>query len=180
MYELSDLKKIRKKIGITQQELAKKANVSQSLIAKIESNKIDPRYSYAKKIFETLTLLNKENELTAKDIMHKKIYSIKAISSLKEAIDKMKRHNISQMPVIKNKKVVGFISETSILEAITKGNISSKVSDIMDSTPPIVPLNTSQGMIINLLQHFPLILVEEKGEPIGIITKADLMKTLYK
>ncbi|MEM3374743.1 MAG: CBS domain-containing protein [Candidatus Woesearchaeota archaeon] len=180
MEELSELKKIRKKLGITQQELAKKANVSQSLIAKIESGKIDPSYSYAKKIFETLTLLNKETELTAKDIMHRKIYSIKTTDSLKEAIDKMKKHNISQMPVIKNKKVVGYISESLILNAIMKNNPNIKISEIMESSPPIVPENTSQGVIINLLQHFPLVLVEEKGELVGIITKADLIKIIYK
>ena len=42
MDELIELKKLRKKLGLTQNQLAKRANVSQSLIAKIESNKIDP------------------------------------------------------------------------------------------------------------------------------------------
>lgn len=176
MDELSELKKLRKKLGITQQELAKKANVSQSLIAKIESGKIDPSYSYAKKIFETLTMLDKENELTAKDLMHRRIYSVKTTDNLKDAINKMRRYKISQMPVLKNKKVVGYISETIILEKLMNGEINLKISDIMESNPPIVPQNTSQGVIINLLQHFPLVLVEEKGELLGIITKADLMK----
>ena len=44
-------------MGLTQKELATIANVSQSLIAKIESNNIDPSYSNIQKldaVFETL------------------------------------------------------------------------------------------------------------------------------
>jgi len=38
-YELEEVKKIRKKLGLTQTELANRAGVSQSLIAKIEKQK---------------------------------------------------------------------------------------------------------------------------------------------
>jgi len=51
---LSYIKKMRKKFGLTQAKLAKMAGVSQSLIAKIESEKIDPSYKIAKKIFTVL------------------------------------------------------------------------------------------------------------------------------
>ena len=56
-YELSEVKVIRKKLGLTQGELAKAAGVSQSLIAKIESTKIDPTYSKVKLIFHALESL---------------------------------------------------------------------------------------------------------------------------
>ncbi len=180
MDELIELKKLRKKLELTQTELAERANVSQSLIAKIESGNIEPSYSNAKKLFETLSLLDKKNELTAKDLMHSKIIYISNTDTLKEAIMKMRKHNISQMPVMKNKKVVGYISETLILDKLIEGEMQSlKVGDIMESSPPIVPPNTSQGMIANLLQHFPFVLIEEKGELIGIVTKADLLKVVY-
>ncbi len=180
MEELSDLKKIRKKLGLTQNQLAKKANVSQSLIAKIESQRIDPSYKNAKKLFETLSLLDTDNEMTARDIMFEKIYSIKSTDYLRDAIMKMKRHNISQMPVMKNKKVVGYISESVLLDKLLEGEMQTvKVGEIMESSPPILPPNTSQGVIANLLRHFPFVLIEEKGELIGIVTKADLLKVVY-
>jgi predicted transcriptional regulator len=181
MDELTDLKKIRKKIGITQSQLAKRANVSQSLIAKIEAKKIDPSYTNAKKLFETLSMLDKETELCARDIMYQRIISVKSTDTLKDTILKMKRYNISQMPVMKNKKVVGYISETVLLDKLIAGDTQSlKAGDIMESSPPILPPTTSQGVIANLLQHFPFVLVEEKGELIGVITKADLLKVVYK
>ena len=179
MDELSELKKMRKKLGITQKELAQKADVSQSLIAKIESGKIDPSYKNAKRLFETLSMLDKGNELTAKQLMYNKIYSVSDSDTLKEAISKMRRYNISQMPVIKNKKVLGYISESVLLDKILAGETQSKVGEIMESSPPILPPNTSQGVIASLLQHFPFVLIEEKGRLMGIITKADLLKVMY-
>jgi predicted transcriptional regulator len=181
MEDLTELKKLRKKLSLTQSQLAKKANVSQSLIAKIESSKIDPSYTNAKKLFETLSLLDQTTELNAKSLMHDKIIYIKSTDLLKDTILKMKKHNISQMPVMKNNKVVGYVSESILLEKLIDGDTQSiKVGDVMESSPPIVPPNTSQGVVANLLKHFPFVLVEEKGELIGLITKADLLKVVYK
>ena len=42
---ISEIKKRRKKLEITQTQLAVHANVSQSMIAKIESNMIEPSYA---------------------------------------------------------------------------------------------------------------------------------------
>ena len=72
-HELSEIKKIRKTLGLTQTDLAKRAAVSQSLIAKIESNKIDPTYTKTKKIFDTLNDLENKEEIKAEELMNKKI-----------------------------------------------------------------------------------------------------------
>ncbi|MBU4502216.1 MAG: helix-turn-helix domain-containing protein, partial [Nanoarchaeota archaeon] len=48
---LEEIKIRRNKIGLTQTQLARLAGVSQSLIAKIESKKIDPTFSKTKSIF---------------------------------------------------------------------------------------------------------------------------------
>ncbi|MFQ5647816.1 MAG: helix-turn-helix transcriptional regulator, partial [Candidatus Aenigmatarchaeota archaeon] len=42
MQEITEIRKIRKKLGLTQSQLAQEARVSQSLIAKIEAGKLDP------------------------------------------------------------------------------------------------------------------------------------------
>ena len=53
-FDLKEIKELRKKYKLTQEELAKKANVSQTLITKIEAGKIDPTYSNAQKILEAI------------------------------------------------------------------------------------------------------------------------------
>ena len=49
--KLNEISKKRKILGLTQSELAKLAGVSQSLIAKLESGKIEPSYTKVKTIF---------------------------------------------------------------------------------------------------------------------------------
>lgn len=179
MNDLSQIKYIRKKLGLTQTELAHKANVSQSLIAKIESNKIDPSYTNAKRLFETLSNLEVDDELIAKQFMYKKIIYANSQDSLKDTILLMRKNNISQLPVLQENKVVGYISESVLLEKVLDGQTQSKVKEVMHTNPPILPPDTKQSVIANLLKHFPLVLIEEKGKLIGIITKADLLKTVY-
>ena len=84
-YELEEIKKIRKNLGLTQSELAKRANVSQSIIAKIESGKIDPTFTKTKKIFETLNYLENKEEIKAEELMNKKIVSLTHNESIKQA-----------------------------------------------------------------------------------------------
>ena len=105
-------------MGLTQTELAKKANVSQSLIAKIESGKIDPTFTKTKKIFETLSDLEKKEEIKAEEVMKKNIVSIAPKDNIKNSIQKMKKYNISQMPVIEDNKAVGLISESILLATL--------------------------------------------------------------
>ena len=62
VFDISQLKKIRKQLDLTQFQFAKKAGISQSMIAKIESNKLDPTYSKVKKIELALELLTKHGE----------------------------------------------------------------------------------------------------------------------
>jgi len=52
--ELSEIKRLRQKVGLSQTALAKKAGVSQAHIAKIESGKVDPRFSTVEKILQCL------------------------------------------------------------------------------------------------------------------------------
>ena len=172
--ELEEIKHIRKKLGLTQTDLANAAGVSQSLIAKIESNNIDPTYSNASKIFETLQRLTHKEEKKAIDIMQKKLVFLNPGDDIKSAIAKMKKFSISQLPVIDGKTVVGYISESSILDAIVNG-VGKIVEDVMEDVPPIVSKDASIIIISNLLKFYPMVLVNERGKPIGIITKSDII-----
>ena len=176
---MSEIKEIRKKFGLTQSELAKISGVSQSLIAKIEAGRIDPTYSKIRKIFETIESIGKKHELKAEEIMTKKIIHVRPQDDIKEAIKKMKRSNISQMPVIEDNKSLGSVSESTILEAILNKK-SNKIKDIMDDSAPIVSKNTTITLVSNLLKFYPMVLVSENGELKGIITKSDLLSRMYK
>lgn len=178
---LKQIKILRKKYNLTQKDLADRAEVSQSLIAKIESGNLDPTFTKAQKIFGALEQLQEKEENKAKDLMNKKVIFADISDSIKEIIQTMKKKGISQLPALDKGKVCGLISESIILEKISgapeKVN-SLKVADLMNDSPPIVSLNMTQSNLLRLLQDYPLILVAEKGEIKGIISKTDILGKL--
>lgn len=175
--EINEIRIVRKKFGLTQAELAKKSGVSQSLVAKIESGAIDPSFSNVRKIFDFLSTLQKERGLKAGDVMHPLLISTEPSSSIKSAVAKMKKHGISQLPVIMKCKCVGLVSEAAILNSIFDRNVE-KVEDVMEDAPPIVSKNTSVEAVSELLKHTPIVLVSEKGRLNGIVTKSDIISKL--
>ncbi len=174
VYDISEIKVIRKKLGLTQAELARSAGVSQSLVAKIESGSIDPAYSNVMKIFGFLEGLKKEAELKAADVMHSPIISVGPNDEIRNAVLKMKKHGISQIPVLDSGRCIGFISETSILNNILEKN-ARIVEDIMEECPPIIDENASVEIVSEILRHVSLVIVSEKGRLKGIITRADVI-----
>ena len=174
-----EIKEIRKKLGLTQSELSKRSGVSQSLIAKVEAGILDPTYSKLKKIISALSEAGKKKELKADKIMNPKVIYVNPGDKIKDVIKKMKRHGISQLPVIEEHKAIGVVSETTILDALLSKK-GKHVRDIMTDAPPIVSKNSSVSVISNLLQFYPMVLVSENGRMKGVITKSDLLGKMYK
>ncbi len=178
-YEVGEIKAIRKQFGLTQSDLAKRSGVSQSLIAKIESGKIDAAYSKVKKIFIFLESMHKRQELKAGDVMRKSIIPVGPEASISSAIQKMRKHGISQIPVVSSGNCIGIVSETIILDSILKKKVQ-KIGEIMGDAPPVVSKNTSISAVSELLRHLPIVMVAEKGKLIGVVTKSDLLGKLKK
>ena len=176
--ELNEIKYIRKKFGLTQTQLANLAQVSQSLIAKIESGRLDPTYSNAQKIFSALNSLKEKHELKAKDISNKKIIYLHPNDEIKESITKMKKYGISQLPVIDRGNCVGLVSDSILLDSLLN-NKGKNIKEIMEDSPPIVSENTSVEAISNLLRFSPMVLVSSEGKLTGIITKSDVLSKIY-
>jgi predicted transcriptional regulator len=179
-YELKDVKEIRKKFGLTQNDLAKKSGVSQSLIAKIEAGRLDPTYSNAVKIFNALDELTKKQELKAEDIMTRRIVSVGRESGVHEIIKKMRKYAISQIPVIEGDKILGVLSEATVLDALMSGKKEIKAKDIMQDAPPTIGKSASITIVSSLLKFYPMIMVVEQGKLLGIITKSDIIRKVYK
>lgn len=182
---LKDFSKKRKMLGLTQKELAKLAGVSQSLIAKMESRKINPTYSKVKAIYDVLESLEMKNEISVVEILHNNVISVQERDPVSKAVKLMSEYGYSQLPVFEGKRVVGSISEKTILTQILSGKELTQISvfpvkEIMDESLPQVSENTPLSLISGLLRFHPAVLVSKKGKVIGIVTKADLMKIVTK
>ncbi len=177
MEQLKRIKILRKKNNLTQKQLANLAGVSQSLIAKIESNRIDPTYTKAQQILSTLEQIDKRDEVKAKEIMQTKIIFADENDFVKDIILTMKKKAISQIPVKHKDNVSGLITEKTIIDnLLKKENLSQlKVKEIMEDAPPIISTNTNLKTLLILLRECSVALVSDKGEIKGIISKTDLM-----
>ena len=165
----------RQRLGLKQRELAGLAGVSQSLIAKLESGKIEASYSVVRNIFNALENAAKKNERLCKDIMIKRIISVKPEDGMLKARELMKKHDISQLPVIKNKRIVGNISESIILDNIEKDFSKVKVGDIMGNPFPTLSSDTPVSSVVGLIKQTDAVILTDKDSLSGILTKANLL-----
>lgn len=178
---LSDIQHLRKKYHLNQKELAHRTGVSQSLIAKIEAGKIDPSFTKAQQIFQALDQLREQEEVKAKQVMKTKVFFAQHSDPLKEVIKAMKSKGISQMPVLQKERVIGILSESTILNKIAQRPEkihSLRAEDMMEESPPIVSPNTGMHTLLELLRSHSIVLVSEKGDIKGIISKSDLLERI--
>ncbi len=173
-----DIRRIRKELDITQEELARRAGVTQAYIAKLEAGKVDPRLSTFNRILQAL-LECKHAQLKARDIMSSPVISVKPYETVESVIKIMNEHNISQIPVVAGNKIVGSITErTLVRQSLEYDNIyDHKVMELMDEPFPIVNEDEDIEVVKYLLEEHPAVLVQNKeGGTVGIITRVDLFK----
>ena len=167
---VKQIKLKRNNHGWTQKELARKAGVSQSLIAKLERKENIPNYKSITKIYNTLEK-NTEKQ-TAGQIANPNIDHIKPNKKIKNASKIMLQNNYSQLPVKKDKEYIGIIKSKDIVGE----NEQKKVKNIMKTTFPVLPENTPKKAVIELLKdEYNAILIKYENRKWGIITAADLL-----
>ena len=179
-----EVRRLRKIAGLTQKELANRAHVSQSLIARIEAGQVDPRLSTLQKILSALTSTEEKN--LAQHIMTKPVISVDVTDRARKAVDIMKKYDVSQLPVLRGKRVVGSIQEATLVKRLLLSRdpwkvYSGFVQDIMEA--PFVTVDPTAGLneILTLLgEGHPAVLVLDEGILVGIITKIDAVAALIK
>jgi len=192
--ELGQIKELRKKLNISQRELAKRAGVSQSLIAKIENGAIDPSFNKVRQIFEaleevfrTLNMEGKTNasRLTIYDLATKGVVSASPDEPVGRVVDKMMEGRYTQLPVMEDGKVVGSVTDDLIrsytIEATRSGIktydevMETPVKEIMEPPFSILRDDTPIDLASMHLQQEEAVLVSKNGEIVGILTSADFL-----
>jgi predicted transcriptional regulator len=177
------IKKRRIKLGLTQSELAKRAHVSQPLIARIESGDVDPRLSTVRSIITALDEMER-SKIVARDLMTSPVVSLSPEETVEQAVRIMEMYGFSQIPVIDNGVPIGSISESALVQAMSGANIdkisASHVRQLMEDSFPAIAPGTDMGTISTLLETNHAVLVMETGKVVGVITKYNIMQLINK
>jgi len=169
------IKRLRVEAGLTQKRLAELAGVSQAHIAKIEQGRVDPRLSTVNRI---LHVLKAGKERRCGDVMTKGVLFARPDESVLKASEVMVKNAISQLPVLDLGRVVGTITEESIVRNLRSNLADEKVRNVMDLPLPAVPEESGLDAVRTVLEKSAGVLVMRGREVVGIITRSDLLKTI--
>ena len=182
-----ELQKLRKKAGLTQSQLASQVGISQSLVARIEKGQVNPSPSTLKRILHVIEK-PQESHSTIKDLLKWKssttkiqpVIAIQTHEKVRRAVNLMRRHGISQLPVFKQNTPVGSISESTILRKLmlmeTGKVFALSVQEIMEAPFPTIDIDESvEAALMKIASGVEAILVMDGERPAGLLTKIDLI-----
>jgi cystathionine beta-synthase len=96
---------------------------------------------------------------------------------LQTIVKEMKKHGISQLPVLDKDRLVGMISEIDLLNALLHdpGNVDRPVAELVDQNYAIVPPDTPIGRLAAIFSEGKVALVQEDNRITAVVTKIDLI-----
>jgi cystathionine beta-synthase len=105
---------------------------------------------------------------------------------VRDAIEKMRRHGISQLPVCKNDppfaaaEVSGAVDELELMDAAFRDPsvLDTPVEKVMGPKLPTVGAGQSLRLAVDLLDKNPALLVLSGGRPQAVLTRADVLSFL--
>lgn len=101
---------------------------------------------------------------------------------LANAYSRMKLYDVSQLPVIKDRQIVGFIDESDLLLAATHSSdcFSNPVSSVMVTELSSVDVNDAVEDLLPIFSNDYVAIVKEGEQFIGLITRVDLLHYLRR
>lgn len=130
--------------------------------------------------------LDEGSLVTAREILQRKgnagpLLQLETRQKVGEAINIMRQHDISQVPVFEGVDVVGSLNESAVLNRLLDdpGIKDLPVADIMADPFPFVLPSTRIDVISKMLsKEMPAVIVQNEDGTQAIITKSDLISVL--
>jgi cystathionine beta-synthase len=110
------------------------------------------------------------------------VVTAQADERVKDVIAKLKDHGFSQIPVVKDRRLFGVVTEVALLRYLASGeySLTSSVEDLVESDYATVSPNTSVESVQSLLGQARIAVVTDRDEIVGVITKIDLIEYLAR
>ena len=106
------------------------------------------------------------------------LLTVDASRPVKEAIDLIRQHGISVVPVLREDKVVGTATESSLMRLVFENPEMQHVpvAEVMEGPlPRLTPRDSVKAAIRLLSKKTPAVLVAVGDNPVGILTSYDLI-----
>lgn len=183
--DLCEVGRLRRRAGLTQRELARLVDVSQSLIAKVEAGCVNPSYLTVRRIFEVLwRVLDEKGRrmgYSAGDVHSSPVVFVRPADTVGRAVGLMVENGYSQLPVLDDGRNVGSISERRVMSMLSRGFrrdelYGGRVNSIMEPAFPTVDVAAPLRVVVSLLRYCHAVLTVRRGEVAGIITPTDIIK----
>lgn len=123
---------------------------------------------------------------TVRDILAakgtKKILTATPQAKVKEVIATLKSMGISQLPVVEKGKLRGIVAEVDLLRYLVSGRktLNSTIGDLVEGDYATVTPDTKIELLQGVMADAKVVIVMERDEVVGIITKIDLIDFLAK
>ncbi|MEX2275844.1 MAG: cystathionine beta-synthase [Actinomycetota bacterium] len=126
-----------------------------------------------------------EEVLAAKGGTLPPVVTILAHDKVRQAVDLLQRHSISQAPVVRHEEpdltdFVGSIRERELLDRVFRDPdaLQADVAEVMGSPIPMVEYDHPVEAAFAELEHGPAVLVAREGAVLGLLTRSDLLQFL--
>jgi cystathionine beta-synthase len=106
--------------------------------------------------------------------------------TVREAINILREYGVSQLPVVKHEppvvlaEVVGAVTERDLLDRAfaDPATLDRPVGDVMGPSFPTVGSGEPLDVAVARLETSPAVLVVDRGHPIGVVTRSDVLAAL--
>ena len=107
--------------------------------------------------------------------------SVREDDVVRDALDLLRKYEISQMPVMRGTEIVGSVNDVAVMQAVfdQQDLLHEQVRDVMGRPFPALETSADIDSAYKLLTLAnAAILVTENGRPIGVVTRQDIISFL--
>lgn len=113
----------------------------------------------------------------------RQLVAIDPVTTVRKALDLIKEHDISQLPILDKGKAVGTVIDNELMSAVLDSNtlLDAPVSEVMRPPFPVIGIDSPIDHAIEFLKKkHSAVLIEEEQKVSGILTRYDVIEYMAK
>ncbi len=121
---------------------------------------------------------------TVRDLLGNKpsgqVLAAKTDDKVRDVIDMMKKHGISQLPVLEGPRLRGMVQEVDLLRHLLQGSgtLDNTIADLVESDYATVTPSTKVELLKGVFNDAKIAIVMDRDNVVGVVTKIDLIDYL--